>query len=161
MTPFRIAAAAGLGLVAAACASTEPKVTRDQIVMASTCQDTTFPIYFEKGSTALTAAASQLLKEGAAQAQACTVKEVLVLGLADADGPANRNMALSRQRATSVASALAAQGLPAPAFDLEAAGSSGAVTPAGTPEPLRRRAEVVIRLGPATAATPAKKSRRG
>ena len=80
--------------------------------------------------------------------------------MADADGSAARNMALSRERASSVAAALAAQGLPAPTFDLEGAGASGAVTPAGAPEPLRRRAEVVIRLGPDQTAERARGSRR-
>jgi len=151
MTAFRIAAVAAVGLTAAACAST-PKVTRDQIVAAPACEDSSFPIYFETGSTQLTGPAMQVLRESADQAKRCGIKEVLVLGLADADGPANRNLVLSRQRATSVAAALSAQGLPTPTFDLEAAGESGAVTPSGAPEPLRRRAEVVIRVGPA--ATP-------
>lgn len=159
MTRIGMVAVVGLGLTIGACAST-PKVTRDQIVADSgVCGDTSFPIYFESGSTALTSAASQVLRETATQARRCTVKEVLVLGLADADGSAARNMALSRQRATSVAAALAAQGLPAPTFDLEAAGASGAVTPAGSPEPLRRRAEVVIRLGPAQTAAKSRRSR--
>jgi outer membrane protein OmpA-like peptidoglycan-associated protein len=67
------------------------------------------------------------------------------LGLADADGAARRNMVLSRKRAVVTAEALAAYGLPAPTFDIEALGKSGAVTPGGEPEPLRRRTEVVIR----------------
>jgi outer membrane protein OmpA-like peptidoglycan-associated protein len=160
MTPFRTMTVAAIGLAAAACAS-DSKVTRDQIVVAaSSCQDTSFPIYFETGSAKLTAPAMQLLRESTAQAKRCAVKEVLVLGLADADGSAARNMALSRERASSVAAALAAQGLPAPTFDLEAAGASGAVTPAGAPEPLRRRAEVVIRLGPDQTAERARGSRR-
>ena len=145
---FRMFVVAGLALTAAACAS-QPKMARQQIVADPSCQDTTFPIYFESGSTTLQPEAAQLLRASAAMAKRCSVREVLVLGLADADGPANRNLALSRQRATSVAAALAAQGLPAPSFDLEAAGESGAVTPSGAPEPLRRRAEVVIRMGPA------------
>jgi outer membrane protein OmpA-like peptidoglycan-associated protein len=149
MLRFRSVAVIGLVAGVAACNNTTPKVTRQAIVADMSCQDTTFPIYFETGSTTLKPEAAQLLRESANQAKGCSVKEVLVLGLADADGPANRNMVLSRQRATSVAAALAAQGLPAPSFDLEAAGSAGAVTPSGTPEPLRRRAEVVIRLGPA------------
>ena len=149
MSLIRSVAVVGLIVGATACASKQEETTRPQLVADLSCQDTTFPIYFEKGSTALKPEAAELLRESARQSRRCSVKEVLVLGLADADGPANRNLALSRQRATSVAAALAAQGLPAPRFDLEAAGDSGAITPSGTPEPLRRRAEVVIRLGPA------------
>lgn len=153
MSPVRSLVLTGAVLSLAACASSkEPTVTRDQIVADASCQDTTFPIYFESGSTTLKPEAAQLLRESATQAKRCSVREVMVLGLADADGPTNRNLALSRQRATSVAAALAAQGLPAPTFDLEAAGESGAMSASGAPEPLRRRAEVVIRLGPAQAA---------
>lgn len=126
-------------------AAAEPPV----LVTSAACEDMTLPIYFDKGSTELTAPAAQALRESAVLTRDCAVKEVLVLGLADADGPTNRNLELSRRRAERVAAALAAEGLPAPAFDLEAAGEAGAVTPSGRPEPLRRRAEVVIRLGPA------------
>lgn len=167
MTPFRIAAVSSLGitasLVVSACstpARTTTAASRDQLVAAPTCEDTSFPIYFETGSASLTAAAQQLLQESTAQARRCTVKEVLVLGLADADGAANRNLALSRQRADSVARALSAQGLPAPSFDIEAAGESGATTPSGRPEPLRRRAEVVIRAEQPAPTPPARSSRR-
>jgi hypothetical protein len=48
-----------------------------------------------------------------------------------------------------VARALADAGLPAPKMVVEAAGDSGAKTPAGRPEPLRRRTEVVIHASPA------------
>jgi hypothetical protein len=53
-----------------------------------------------------------------------------------------------------VAAALAAAGLPRPTFSLEAFGQSGALTPDGTPEPLRRRAEVVVRASPPIPARP-------
>ena len=122
---------------------------RSEIVAApESCQDVTFPIYFETGSTELTQPALQSIRTHAADARQCSVREVLVVGLADAGGSASRNLQLSRQRAQSVAAALAAQGFPAPSFDIEAAGAAGAVAPTGQPEPLRRRAEVVVRLGP-------------
>lgn len=153
--PLRLAAVLALGGALTACASSggaPPAPTAVQAVVAtSPCTDMTFPIYFEKGSAELTQPARALLGETASGARRCTVSEVLVLGLADADGAENRNLELSRRRAERVASALAAEGLPAPSFDLEAAGEAGALTPGGRPEPLRRRAEVVIRLTPAQA----------
>jgi outer membrane protein OmpA-like peptidoglycan-associated protein len=149
MSPLRFVSLGAFALLLTACATDRTTVTRDQIVAtAPVCQDMTLPIYFDTGSTELTTAAAQALRESAALTRQCAVREILVVGLADADGSRNRNMELSRRRAERVAAALAAEGLPAPAFDLAAAGEAGAVNPTGAPEPLRRRAEVVIRLSP-------------
>jgi peptidoglycan-associated lipoprotein len=150
MTTLRTVLLLGAALALTACAATRERVfaKRAPVVAAPTCQDMTLPIYFAKGSTELTEPAAELIRTSAALTRACSVREVLVVGLADADGTAVRNMELSRKRAERVAAALAAEGLPAPAFDLEAAGDAGAVTATGRPEPLRRRAEVVIRLAP-------------
>jgi peptidoglycan-associated lipoprotein len=109
------------------------------------CVDLNFPIYFEKGSDQLTAPARQEITYAAARVKGCRLGTVEVLGLADADGAAHRNLVLSRQRAVVVAEALASDGLPAPTFDIEAIGKSGAKTEGGEPEPLRRKTEVVIR----------------
>ena len=113
--------------------------------IAPSCADFSFPIYFETSSDQLTAAARLVTADAVARVKGCRVGEVMVLGLADADGAAQRNLALSRRRADTVAKALKAGGLPAPVFDIEAAGENGALTAAGRPEPLRRRTEVVIR----------------
>jgi outer membrane protein OmpA-like peptidoglycan-associated protein len=115
------------------------------------CGDFNFPIYFEKGSDQLTAQAQQELTFAAGRVKGCKLGQIEVLGLADADGAAHRNLVLSRERATVVAKALAAAGLPTPTFDIEALGESGSVTPSGEPEPLRRRAEVVIHASTPTA----------
>ena len=112
------------------------------------CADLNFPIYFEKGSDQLTLPARQEMTYASARVKGCTLGAVEVLGLADADGAAHRNLVLSRRRAVVVAEALAVDGLPAPTFDIEAIGKSGAMTEAGEPEPLRRKTEVVIRASP-------------
>lgn len=125
--------------------STTPKPVAGPTAPAILCADFNFPIYFEKGSDQLTAPARQEITYAAARVKGCKLGAVQVLGLADADGRAHRNLVLSHQRAVVVAEALAAYGLPAPSFDIEAIGESGAVTPGGEPEPLRRRTEVVIR----------------
>lgn len=117
------------------------------------CADLSFPIYFETSSDRLTAAAGMVIAESAERLRGCQVSRVDVVGLADADGSANRNLALSRRRAGTVAQALAAAGLPRPAFDIDAVGAVGAVTPDGRPEPLRRRTEVIIRAAPPLPAT--------
>ena len=78
----------------------------------------------------------------------CDVRRVQVLGLADATGGSAANLSLSQQRARSVAQALNTAGLPAPVFDVAAAGDVGAVTTEGAAEPLRRRTEVAIDAHP-------------
>jgi outer membrane protein OmpA-like peptidoglycan-associated protein len=108
------------------------------------CADVSFPIYFASGSTALTPPALQMIQATAAQTRGCQATAVNVTGLADADGGAQRNAALAQDRAKVVAQALAAQGFPAPAFDIESAGASGARTASGQAAPQRRRAEVAI-----------------
>jgi outer membrane protein OmpA-like peptidoglycan-associated protein len=116
------------------------------------CADFSFPIYFETGSEALTGVARQEIGYAAERVKGCKLGPVAVIGLADADGPARRNLALSRRRAAVTAAALAAAGLPAPTFDIEAFGEQGAVTPDGK-APLRRRTDVVIRASAPPPAT--------
>ena len=96
----------------------------------------------------LTDAARQAIGMTATQLQGCRIKHVKVTGLADArSGTAAANQSLSERRARSVAEALAAAGLPAPAFEVAAAGAEGAVVN-GVNDPLRRRTEVVIEAQP-------------
>jgi peptidoglycan-associated lipoprotein len=133
----------------AACASEAPPPAPAKPAAASNrtqvCTDFSFPIYFDTASDQLTAAARQVVADAASRVRGCVFGRIDVVGLADADGAANRNMALSRRRAASVAAALAAGGLPRPEFDIDAVGQAGAVTTGGDSEPLRRRTEVVIR----------------
>ena len=119
---------------------------------APVCADFSFPVYFQTNSGQLTEAARQVVIDAAQRVRGCTLGRVDVVGLADADGAASRNMALSRQRAAAVADALSQAGLPRPTFQVDAVGAAGAVTPEGQPEPLRRRTEVVIRAAAPTAA---------
>ena len=137
------------GLSLAACANQGGGARPSSAASASqSCADFSFPIYFETSSDALTAAAQQVVADSAARVKGCRIDKVELLGLADATGSAGANLEISRRRAAIVADALAAAGLPRPAFDVEAAGQLGAVTPGGAPEPLRRRTEVVIRARP-------------
>lgn len=155
-----IASVLALSALAAACASDKKVPVKTAARVSPVCVDFSFPIYFETNSERLTAAAAQVVTDAAVRVKGCTLGKVDVVGLADADGSDRRNMVLSRQRATIVADALAKAGLPRPAFDIDAAGASGAITPEGQPEPLRRRTEVVIRASsPAPAAKPAPTAR--
>lgn len=120
------------------------------------CIDFSFPIYFETASDRLSPAALSVVNDAAQKVRGCTLGRIDVVGLADAGGTDRVNMAVSRRRAASVATALAAAGLPRPTFDIDAVGASGALTTNGEPEPLRRRTEVVIRASaPPAPAAPA------
>jgi outer membrane protein OmpA-like peptidoglycan-associated protein len=120
---------------------------RDRVVKrAPECPDQRVQIYFEPNSAAVTDEGRAVLAQAAKAAQGCTVKSVHVLGLADAAGAPDANLELSRRRADSVTAALAAAGLPAAEFEVAGAGQEGAVTDAGEAQPLRRRADVVVKL---------------
>jgi peptidoglycan-associated lipoprotein len=135
-----------IGVVAAAslaggCAS-GPK-SRSQIeVTAPACEDFAVQIYFERDSAALTQEARSVLGSAGAMAKGCKVGSVHVVGLADAVGSSDVNLALSEQRAAAVTKALAKAGFRHVEFDVAAAGDAGAVNRAGEARPLRRQADV-------------------
>lgn len=108
------------------------------------CADVVFPIYFAEGSDQLTPGAGQVINSAVAQVHGCRIGYVSVLGLTDAAGARSQNLELSKRRADSVARALAVAGLPAPKFEVNGAGESGAISEKGRPVPLRRKTEVVI-----------------
>lgn len=118
------------------------------------CMDFSFPVYFAANSGQLTEAARTMVADAAQRVKGCTLGRIDVVGLADASGGAGVNLTVSRRRANAVADALSRAGLPRPTFDIDAVGSAGAVTPDGTPEPLRRRTEVVIRASAPPAPSP-------
>ncbi|MES2724304.1 MAG: OmpA family protein [Pseudomonadota bacterium] len=120
---------------------------RDRIVTReASCGDVTAEIYFEPDSAEVTKEGRAVLRAAADQAKGCQVDKVLVMGLADAAGAPAANLELSKQRASSVTQALAATGLPAAEFDLSAAGQAGSTTTGGDNRPLRRRADVTLKL---------------
>lgn len=145
MKSFAIAAVAG-ALALGACAT---PMRRDAIVTSgSPCMPVRFDIYFRENEARLTDAAGQAIEAAAGVLRTCEVRSVQVLGLADATGGSEANLSLSQRRARTVARALTAAGLPAPAFEVTAAGDAGATTVGGSAEPLRRRTEVVVDAHP-------------
>lgn len=139
-------AAMVIGLAAVGCAQT-PK--RSALVVGeSGCQSGRFDVYFVENQARLTDAAQLLLTTAAEKARQCDVRRVRVLGLADATGATEANLTLSQRRARAVAEALAGAGMPAPVFEVSAAGDAGAVTASGQDELLRRRTEVVVEVAP-------------
>ena len=122
------------------------KKRSDLVSNPAACAAKRFEVYFDQDQARLTSAAREAISLTATQLQGCDVTKVQVLGLADArSGTAAANQTISEQRARAVAEALAGAGLPAPAFDIEAAGAQGAVV-GGVNDPLRRRTEVLIEV---------------
>ena len=68
------------------------------------------------------------------------------MGLADAAGDPAANLELSKRRAASVADAIMKAGLPTATFELAAAGQAGSVTSTGEVAPVRRRADITLKL---------------
>jgi len=143
-------AASGLILALLAGCSTPGayKKRSDLVSDPAACAARRFEVYFDQDQARLTTAAREAISLTATQLQGCDITRVQVLGLADArSGTAAANQSLSERRARSVAEALAAAGLPAPAFEVAAAGAEGALVN-GVNDPLRRRTEVVIEAQP-------------
>ncbi|PZQ64917.1 MAG: flagellar motor protein MotB [Phenylobacterium zucineum] len=148
MNRFAIVAVLGLSLAAGGCASV--KSARDRLVKTEpSCERVTVPVYFEPDQASLTREGQRVIAAAARQAKGCEVKAVKVVGLADAAGDPAANLELSRQRAASVAAAVAKAGLPAANFDIEAFGQAGSVAPDGSVRPVRRRADISLDLAKA------------
>lgn len=147
MTAKITAAALGVGLMLAGCASAPWRPTRAAIEVAPPqCADFQVSIYFERDATRVTREARSVLASAATLAKGCRVDQARVIGLADAVGAAGANLDLSRRRAVSVAQALKRAGFSQVAFDLAAAGESGATSLSGDAAPLRRRADILFKM---------------
>jgi len=136
----------GIAMMAAAAvlAGCATSATRDELVTPEACAPLRYDIYFATDQAELTPTAAEAVRMSARQLAGCRIDRVRVLGLADASGDAVANQALSERRALAVTAALEAAGLPAPAFEVRAAGDAGAVTGDGANAPVRRRTEVLI-----------------
>lgn len=136
-----------LAAVTGLSACTTMRSARDRIVRAApTCQDVTIPIYFEPDMAQLTPEGRRVIASQANQARRCRVEHVRVVGLADAAGDPAANLELSKARAATVTDALMKAGLPPAEFDLTAVGQAGSVTPDGKVQPVRRRADITLKL---------------
>ena len=137
-----IGAVLAAGLITGCASSPWPK-SRSQIVTTPpTCEDFAVQLYFERDSAEITSEARSVLATAEAMAKNCKVTSVHVVGLADAVGAPDVNLALSKQRASAVTEALAKVGFRDVEFDVTAAGDTGSVTRTGEAQPLRRQADV-------------------
>ena len=131
------------GLALAGCMTNRPLVRE-----TPTCTDFTVSIYFERDSATVTREARAILRSAEQRARGCRVRAVEVLGLADAVGDPQANLALSERRVEAVTRALAQRGLTSVSFRAGAAGEAGAETASGELRPLRRRADITLRVEP-------------
>jgi len=144
---MKTAIVAGLALAMGLSGCASMRSARAAIVRAPpTCQDVTIPIYFEPDAAQLTPEGRRVIASQAAQAKRCLIESVRVLGLADAAGDPAANLELSKARAASVTDALMRAGLPGAEFDLSAAGQAGSLTSDGKIQPVRRRADITLKL---------------
>ena len=134
------------GLVAGCASSPWPKSRSQIVTTAPVCEDFAVQIYFERDSAEVTSEARSVLKSAGTLTKGCKVDSVRVLGLADAVGAPDVNLALSKKRATAVTDALAKVGFRNVEFDVTAAGDTGSITGSGEARPLRRRADVKFDL---------------
>lgn len=146
--PVAIVGGLTVSLLASCAAPGAYKQRSDLVTDPAACGAKRFEVYFDQDQAGLTTAAREAISLTATQLQGCDVTKIQVLGLADArSGTAAANQSLSERRARSVAEALAGAGLPAPAFEIAAAGADGAKV-RGVNDPMRRRTEVLIEAKP-------------
>jgi len=104
-----------------------------------------FILFFEKGSSGLTDASLDQLKEIVAAVGARQALDVSVIGHADATGPEDVNIKLSRQRAAAVADALVSLGVERSILEVGSHGSRVLLVPGVADDPRNRRVEVTVR----------------
>jgi outer membrane protein OmpA-like peptidoglycan-associated protein len=115
-----------------------------KVLEQSACNDTTVSLYFEPGSDAVAGIGRRIIAETAKRLKGCPVRELNLVGLADAGGTPEANLEISKRRAEHVRDAFIASGLPVERFTLSASGEEGAVRPSGVVEPVRRRVNVTV-----------------
>ncbi|MBX9617113.1 MAG: OmpA family protein [Caulobacteraceae bacterium] len=147
MKTIRSLGLAGLILGLSACASAFPE-RGTLVTVPDDCAAQRFDIYFAENADTLTDAAQTAIALTASRLEGCRIQSVQVLGLADSTGATGANQALSERRAAAVVRALSTAGWPAPAFEVTAAGDTGAMAAPGVEEPLRRRTEVLVEATP-------------
>lgn len=151
MNTARTLILSGALVAMAGCAPTDGpfRVLRKPVTAPpAVCADFQASLYFDRDSATLTREARMVLKNARTQARGCVVRSVRVVGLADAVGAPEANLALSRKRAQEVSQALARVGFGDVDVDLAAVGEAGSIVRSGAAAPLRRRVDVLVDLAP-------------
>jgi outer membrane protein OmpA-like peptidoglycan-associated protein len=106
----------------------------------------TFTLYFETGTTVLTAASQKLIPAIVSAVKRRAAISVSISGHTDATGSAELNNALSLDRANEVKALLLAQGVKPELISVSSHGKGNPAipTPDGVPEPRNRRVVVIV-----------------
>jgi OOP family OmpA-OmpF porin len=104
--------------------------------------------------TALSALVKEVRQLDAVAGQWNLRYRVTVTGHTDADGPAERNVALSRERAEAVVAALPRDSLGALVFEARGVGSSEPIATGSTEDDKQRNRRVTVRIAPLAAVQP-------
>ena len=106
-----------------------------------------FILYFEQGSTELTAASQSEFPAVLAAARELTSVDTSVVGHSDTTGDARANLELSLRRAMAVGALLVAAGIDPGALEITSHGEANLLVPTGdnVAEPRNRRVEVTVR----------------
>jgi outer membrane protein OmpA-like peptidoglycan-associated protein len=110
-------------------------------------QPLSYLIYFDTGSTSLSADAEKQLAEVMDTIKATSSTNIAVIGHSDSVGSVQVNDALSLKRAESVVNALEAKGVDRKNMEVTNHGKANPLiqTPDGVAEPRNRRVEVIVR----------------
>lgn len=101
-------------------------------------------IRFEEGSATIDAASQDLVDEVAAALRPCLGSIIAITGHTDTSGPEPGNLALSRERANAVLSALVQRGIPADGLRARGVGSAEPVPGLDSGDPANRRIEFSV-----------------
>lgn len=141
---IRFAMGAAVVLALGACASIsddDPAPAFD----SRACYERSFAIYFDEFQADLSPEARQTIDAIEEKVRGCRVTRVRILGLASVTGSDQRNMDVSIRRAQVIGDYLGrTTDWPRSAYQLLAAGASGATLPDGSPELMRRRAHITV-----------------
>lgn len=127
-------------LAAARLAATAAALAALLLTASSASALSPFFVFFDSGSTRLSAQARAILDSCAEQARAMDVRELVVEASADRVGAAAHNLRLSRRRGEAVKAYLAGRGYPAERIRVVANGEAVLLveTPDGVAEPQNR-----------------------
>lgn len=141
---IRFAMGAALALALGACASAsegEPPAAFDP----GACYERAFEIYFDEYAADLSPEAATAINAVEDSVRGCRIARVRILGLAGARGTEADNRDISIRRAQVIGDYLErTTSWPRSAFELLAAGESGATLADGSPELMRRRAHITV-----------------
>jgi outer membrane protein OmpA-like peptidoglycan-associated protein len=151
----RIVAIAPLGMLLAACAQPASNGASANLAAApanagpAAAQPSTAPsdvqLFFDNGSTRLSAAANQKLDGAARLYREGNPIVMFVAGHADNTGGEYQNLLLSAERAKAAKDALVARGIPADRLQMQALGSSLPADPKAKPPEDNRRVVITWR----------------